>query len=76
MADPQTTIQITAGNLPDGNFWEVDGSCWRYIPDAHSDRGYRMQPMNLKAFGKAAPEGPMTDFYQPARIKAALKDRL
>jgi hypothetical protein len=66
-SNPETalTIPITADNIPMGRFWEADGSCWEYERDAHYEHGYRMKPMNMKAFVKGEPEGPMTDFYLP-----------
>lgn len=59
----QTTIPITKNNLPVGNFWEADLACWQYERDAHYERGYRMKPMNIRAFSKGEPTGSMTDFY-------------
>lgn len=58
------SVGISADNLPTGNFWEADGACWQYERDAADRRGYRLKPMNVKAFAKTdGPEGPMTDFY-------------
>lgn len=59
---------IDPRNLPSGNFWEVDGSCWQYEAD-QSLSGYRMKPMNVKAFEKREPMGSMTPFYLPKIIR-------
>ena len=63
----QPTILITASNLPTGNFWEDDGSCWQYSTDFPDARGYRLRPMNVRAFEKGEPTGPMYDFYPVSR---------
>lgn len=65
----QKVMRITPDNLPVGNFWEADGSCWRYKPSGSEPKGYRLIPMNLKALGKGAPTSPMSDFMPPQEGK-------
>lgn len=59
-------IPITLGNLPDGNRWEADGSCWEAVAEQGEPNGWRWRPKNWKAFAKEGPEGEMTDFVLPS----------
>lgn len=61
----EITTKITLDNLPGRPLWEEDGACWRAILEPFEPKGWRWQPLNLKAFGKAGPTGPMTDYYRP-----------
>lgn len=60
---------------PAGTFWEMDGACWRTEQMPHynptTGRKWRWKPMNLKAFEKINPEGPMTNFYLPTKEQFA-----
>lgn len=56
-----TTIPITANNIPSGALWESDGSCWRAGIDSENPKGWRWFPMNFIAYDKGEPTAEMTD---------------
>lgn len=56
-------IPITIDNLPTGNLWESDGSCWEAVIEPREERGWRWRPKNWKALAKEGPEGEMTDHF-------------
>lgn len=61
----EITTPITLDNLPRHPLQEEDGAFWRAIREPSDPKGWRWQPLNLKAFGKTGPTGPMTDYYRP-----------
>jgi hypothetical protein len=57
-----TVIPITVDNLPPGQMFEADGSCWHAIIDPAESKGWRWQPLNWIALCKDEPDSEMTEF--------------
>lgn len=64
------TVPITLENLPEGNLYEKDGSCWHAIIDVSEPKGWRWQLNNWTAFAKGEPEGEMSRFIYPMQFRA------